>query len=74
MTERIRERVLSKSYLPAEFGFPFLEIILRFTEVVKELVESSLVLCWLKTGTSVHEMEADTNNCTFQSLDRAHRL
>lgn len=69
-----REDILPKLYLLVKFGFPVLEIIPKFTEVVKELVESYLELCWLQTGTSVHEMEADTSNCAFQILHRAHQL
>lgn len=67
-----REDILSKLYLPVKFSFPLLEIIPRFTEVVKESAESYCALCWVKVGGSVHEMEADTNKCTFQSLHRAH--
>lgn len=69
MAERVREDILSKLYLLVKFGFPVLKIIPRFTEVAKESVESYFTLhWWLKTGTGVHKMEADTNNCSFRSL------
>jgi len=67
MAERIRGDILSKLHLLVKFHFPVLEILPRFTEAVKKSVESYLALCWLKTGTSVHEMQADTSNSTFQA-------
>lgn len=45
------------------FVFSLLGIIPIYSDVAREQEESYLVPCWLKAGSSVHEMEADTKSC-----------